>query len=140
MFFFVIRSKEIPFLTKMISTITNEAVSIPLATVDTGNNQNFFYKLLNLSFSNVSPMSPFGQPSAEPSPSSSQFGLSSLGLEKLALNMMPKSSNTTVGMKGGNRDYQLITGGAHHGHHHMGASNQKQPIQPYGGQAYWQTN
>lgn len=85
-------------------------------------------------------MSPFGQPSAEPSPSSSQFGLSSLGLEKLALNMMPKSSNTTVGMKGGNRDYQLITGGAHHGHHHMGASNQKQPIQPFGGQAYWQTN
>lgn len=91
-------------------------------------------------YSNVSPMSPFGQTSAEPSPSSSQFGLSSLGLEKLALNMMPKSSNTTVGMKGGNRDYQLITGGAHHGHHHMGASNQKQPIQPYGGQAYWQTN
>ena len=38
--FFVIRSKEIPFLTKMISMITNEAVSIPLATIDTGNNQN----------------------------------------------------------------------------------------------------
>ena len=45
MFFFVIRSKEIPFLTKMISMITNEAVSIPLATVDTGNNHNFLLLL-----------------------------------------------------------------------------------------------
>ena len=120
--------------------IINEAVSIPLATVDTGTIWYFVCINKSILFSNVSPMSPFGQTSAEPSPSSSQFGLSSLGLEKLALNMMPKSSNTTVGMKGGNRDYQLITGGAHHGHHHMGASNQKQPIQPYGGQAYWQTN
>ena len=33
---FVIRIKEIPFLTKMNITITNDPVSTPLAIVDTG--------------------------------------------------------------------------------------------------------
>lgn len=88
-------------------------------------------------YSNVSPMSPFGPNTHGPevSPGPSQFGLSSLGLEKLALNMsMPKSSNATVGMK--NRNDFLI--GHHLSANQMGAPNQKQPIQPYG--SYWQTN